>query len=233
MSSTEQQLIENLTSPQRSTVEAILARSECHTIPAKALETALALVHVHADDATAHLLSVLARTVVFVLLKDPQDWDTLLILENAEGTSYLAAFSSEAQVETARREYGASYQSTAIDVVLLCRSVGGKLGLAINPHDEVLSFVIAPEIFAPFRSSLRERSKPVPGNYYSVFAGSSGYHAARIDSATASLLKLTWLEAGWPMRPANIDLETCTNYAPKSCETSPKAFQRWLPLAAI
>ena len=233
MSSAEPQLLKSLTPQQRSTAEAILSRSEIDTLPAKTLETALALIHVQADQATANLLSVLARTVVFVLLKDPQDWKTLLILENESGDYYLGAFSSEAQAETARQDYGMFYQITAIDVALLCHSLSGALGLALNPHDDVLSFEISPEIFTHFRKSQAERGEPIQGSYYSVLAGQSGYHAIRVDSVTPTLIKLTWIETGWPMRPHRIDSNALAKHPSVPCEASPKAFQKWLPLASV
>ena len=231
MSSLEQRVLADLAPQQRSTAEAILARSESETLPAQALETALALIHVRADNATACLLSVLARTVVFVLLRDPDDWDTVLILEDDNDAPYLGVFSSEAQAEIARQDYGAAYQSTAIDVALLCRSLHGALGLAINPHDDVLAFKIAPDIFEHFRQSLRGRSQPVLGRHYSVLAGTSGYHAVRVESVTPTLLQLTWIETGWPMRPESIDTEIVDQQPSEHCEVSPTAFQKWLPLA--
>jgi len=218
-----QRQIEDLPRDQRSVAEAILTRSENPTT----LEAALALIHLRAEGATTHLLAALESTSVHVLLESVDDWNTSLILEDTEGTPHLAVFSSQDQAETARQDYGsAAYQSVPVDTVLLCRSIGGTLGLAINPHDDVLSFHLSPTIFAHLRESFEERSTPTVGAYYSVLAGNSGYNIARVDQADLTLT-LTWIETNAPTRPREL---LDGDYPSEVFEVSPKAFQRWVPL---
>ena len=223
MDSWIQQQIEDLPRDQRSVTEAILARSENPTT----LEAALALIHLRAEGATTYLLAALESTSVHVLLETPEDWNTNLILEDTEGTPHLAVFSSQDQAEAARQNYGpTAYQSVPVDTVLLCRSLGGTLGLAINPHDDVLAFHLTPTIFSHLRKSFGERSAPAVGAYYSVLAGNSGYNIARVDQADLTLT-LTWIETNSPTRPHELP---DGHYPSEVFEVSPKAFQRWVPL---
>ena len=224
-----QNTLSQLPSDQRSIVEAILARSPAETASAQALELALALIHVRASGATACLLETLERAVVYVLLENPDDWQTVLILETETGCPHLAAFTSEAHAAIAVQEYGGRYVITAVDAVLLCRSLKGSLGFAMNAHDHVLAFEISPEIFGHFRQVLQDRSLPVAGAFYSMLAGEPGYHVARIDQLGESLT-LTWIETAFVMRPATVSRDIDQYYPSERCEVSSKAFQRWLPI---
>ena len=224
-----QQLLELLDSERRQVVDAILSRSDQEYPSARCLDLALALIHVRAEGAVACLLSTLERSVVHVLIGTPDDWSSVLVLDDEAGQGHLAVFTSAEQAQIAVQDYGASYENAPIDVVVLCQSLGGEAGLAMNPHDEVLAFELPPDIVRTFRAAVAQHGVPEVGVYYSVLASLAGYQCARIDSIEEKLA-LTWIETEWPMRPAHVSEAFCALCPSQSCEVSGEAFSRWQPL---
>ena len=223
-------LLEQLSSKNRSTLDAIVARSLEEAPSAQALQTALALLHLRAPGASAHLLTTLERTTVHVLLGDPEDWQTLLIFDTADSQPHLGVFTSEAQVAIARQEYGTHLHDLAVDTALLCKSVSGNIGLALNPHDDILSFELSPAIFAGFRQAMDEKAAPDVGSAYSVLSKDHSYHAAIIQGQSGDVLSLSWIETAWPIRPITILQPKLLQHPQHPVEASIKAFQRWLPI---
>ncbi len=222
-------LMNDLDEERRQTVEAIVSRSAHNDATARILDQALALLHVRAEGAVTHFLTVLELAMVHVLVRDPENWSSVLVLDDADGRSHIGVFSSDDQAQIAAQHYDASYRAIPIDVVLLCECLDGEVGLAFNPHDEVLSFELSPEIFHQFQDAVFEHGEPEPGAYYSVLEGEGGYQCLRV-LALGETIMAEGMRMGWPMRPRSLSLSTCEGLPREKRELSRDGFQQIHPL---
>ncbi len=221
-------LLATLDSSRKGQVEAILARSFEPTTEGRHLEQALALVAVRAQGAVACLLEILERSVVRILLRDPDDWTSVMLLDGDRG-SHVGVFTSDEQATIASKAYRAGETVRAIDMVLLCRCLQGNVGMAVNPHDEVLSFLLEPIMFAQFRQAVAHDGELCEGEYYSILSG-EGYQCLRVDRLMDDRVAVSRYETKWPNRPQTVSASACEQQPRSSCEERASELNRWLPL---
>lgn len=194
------------------------------------LEMALALAYLRVPQSTRRLLATLEKSVVCLLTAVPGDWNQPLILEDQAHRAYLPAFTSWNMAQEAQLGFANYPHVTPVDMVMLCQSVEGNLGLSVNPHHHLLTFPLSASSFQSFRDVVRAQGQPEPGQWYSVMDPNAVYGVVQVRAVNETHVNIDAVLKTWKTRPLNLELKE------RVCEGKPhpvdrKTFASWCPLA--
>ncbi|HEY1120249.1 MAG TPA: SseB family protein [Haloferula sp.] len=126
------------------------------------VDGAIAMLLMGRNEILPAFLNYLMKANVAVMVEDPKQMDSALVLKAEDGGPLFAVFTRNEHATPLIEKFPENRYLAWVDMKNLCQHVRGEIGLTINPGHESFSYVFSPVQFAAFRKACMKEAEIGP-----------------------------------------------------------------------